>query len=151
VDRFDLNGVFLGRLISQGALDAPWGLALAPAGFSDVAGDLLVGNFGDGRIHAYDPTTGALVETLQDQVGNPIAIDGLLGLRFGNGGNGGSASTLYFTASPGAHGLFGNLVPAGASLATVPTLDPAGLVVLAILLGLSASVLLRRRARKAAR
>ena len=111
VDKYDLNGNFLGRLVSQGALDSPWGLAIAPAGFGDVGGDLLVGNFGDGLIHAYDLTTGAFKETLQDANGNPLAIDGLWGLAFGNGGNAGPTSTLYFTAGPGgeSHGLFGEL------------------------------------------
>jgi uncharacterized protein (TIGR03118 family) len=112
VDRFDLNGNFLGRLVNNGgALDAPWGLALAPAGFGDVGGSLLVGNFGDGRIHAYDPLTGALLETLLDTGGNPIVIDGLWGLRFGNGGSGGDPGTLYFTAGPEdeSRGLFGQV------------------------------------------
>ncbi len=111
VDAFDLNGNFLGRLVTGGALDSPWGLALAPAGFGDVGGDLLVGNFGDGSIHAYNPTTGALVETLTDANGNPLVIDGLWGLKFGNGGSAGPTSTLYFTAGPDgeSHGLFGEL------------------------------------------
>jgi uncharacterized protein (TIGR03118 family) len=111
VDRFDLNGTFLGRVISGGALDSPWGLALAPVGFGNLAGDLLVGNFGNGLIHAYNPVTGALVETLVDENGNPILIDGLWGLRFGNGGVGQSPTTLYFTAGPDSerHGLFGQL------------------------------------------
>jgi uncharacterized protein (TIGR03118 family) len=111
VDKFDLNGNFLGRLVSGGALNSPWGLALAPIGFGDVAGDLLVGNFGDGRINAYDPTSGALLETLMDPGANPIIIDGLWGLSFGNGVNAGSNTTLYFTAGPDgeSHGLFGDL------------------------------------------
>ena len=113
VDTYDLNGNFLGRLVTGGALDSPWGLAIAPAGFGDVGGDLLVGNFGDGTIHAYNPTTGASVETLTDAKGNPLTIDGLWGLEFGNGSGSGSASTLYFTAGPDdeSHGLFGELNP----------------------------------------
>jgi uncharacterized protein (TIGR03118 family) len=111
VDTYDLQGNFLARLVSNGALNSPWGLAIAPAGFGDVGGDLLVGNFGDGSIHAYNPTTGALVETLQDANGNPMSIDGLWGLKFGNGGAAGPTSTLYFTAGPDdeQHGLFGEL------------------------------------------
>ncbi|HEY4360848.1 MAG TPA: TIGR03118 family protein [Bryobacteraceae bacterium] len=112
VDAFDLQGNFLQRVASNGgALDSPWGLAIAPAGFGDVGGDLLVGNFGDGTIHAYDPTTGVLLETLRDAGGNPVTIDGLWGLRFGNGGSFGSPDTLYFTAGPNgeADGLFGDL------------------------------------------
>jgi uncharacterized protein (TIGR03118 family) len=112
VDTFDLNGTFLHRLVGPGGkLDSPWGLALAPAGFGDVGGDLLVGNFGNGMINAFNPSTGAFVETLQDS-GVPIVIDGLWGLRFGNGGNAGPTSTLYFTAGPDgeSHGLFGDIV-----------------------------------------
>lgn len=114
VDTYDLQGNFLGRLVSKGALNSPWGLAIAPAGFGDVGGDLLVGNFGDGSIHPYNPTTGALVETLTDAKGNPLSIDGLWGLKFGNGGAAGPATTLFFTAGPDGeqHGLFGELTPA---------------------------------------
>jgi uncharacterized protein (TIGR03118 family) len=113
VDTFDLNGNFLQRLVGPGGkLDSPWGLALAPVGFGDVGGDLLVGNFGNGMINAFNPSTGAFVETLKDTGGVPIVIDGLWGLRFGNGGNAGPTSTLYFTAGPDgeSHGLFGDIV-----------------------------------------
>ena len=111
VDTFDLQGNFLQRLVTNDALNSPWGLALAPLGFGDVGGDLLVGNFGDGTIHAYNPTTGAFVQELTDASGKPLVIDGLWGLRFGNGGSFGSPSTLYFTAGPDgeSHGLFGDL------------------------------------------
>ncbi len=134
VDKFDLNGNFLGRVVTGGALDSPWGLALSPAGFGDVAGDLLVGNFGDGTIHAYDPSTGTLIETLQDAGGNPIMIDGLWALRFGNGSGSASVTNLYFTAGPNheADGLFGDL-------ATVP--EPATWA----LAGLGAAVVLLRK------
>jgi uncharacterized protein (TIGR03118 family) len=114
VDRFDLNGNLLQRLISPGGpLNAPWGLALAPADFGEFSNDLLVGNFGDGKINAFDPTTGAFLGALTDKNGVPISIDGLWGLTFGNGGNGGDPNTLYFTAglSGEAHGLFGSLAP----------------------------------------
>jgi uncharacterized protein (TIGR03118 family) len=115
VDTFTLNGAFIKRLVDLGpsdVLDSPWGLALAPTGFGDVGGDLLVGNFGNGMINAFNPSTGAFVETLQDTGGVPIVIDGLWGLRFGNGGNAGPTSTLYFTAGPDgeSHGLFGDIV-----------------------------------------
>jgi len=111
VDRFDLNGNFLGRFASNGTLNSPWGLALAPAGFGTFAGDILVGNCGDGRINAFDPTTGAFLGQLKDTSGNPITIDGLWGLRVGNGGNGGDPNTVYFSAGPNgeADGLFGSL------------------------------------------
>lgn len=113
VDRFDLNGNLLQRLISPGgALNAPWGLALAPAGiFGEFSGDLLVGNFGDGTINAFDPTTGDFIAALTDKDGKTIVIDGLWGLIFGNGGNGGATDKLYFTAGLNgeADGLFGSL------------------------------------------
>jgi uncharacterized protein (TIGR03118 family) len=111
VDAFDLQGNFLRRLVTNGLLNSPWGLALAPVGLGNVGGDLLVGNFGDGTINAYDPTTGAFVQTLTNSSGTPLVIDGLWGLRFGNGGSFGSTDTLFFTAGPDgeSHGLFGEL------------------------------------------
>jgi uncharacterized protein (TIGR03118 family) len=113
VNAFDLQGNFLRRLVTNGALNSPWGLALAPAGFGDVGGDLLVGNFGDGTINAYNPTTGAFVQMLQTSSGAPLVIDGLWALQFGNGGTFGSPNTLFFTAGPNdeTHGLFGSLTP----------------------------------------
>ena len=113
VDAFDLNGNLLTRLISDGALNSPWGLALAPAGFPGFGGDLLVGNFGDGTINAYNPSSGAFLGTLSDGSGSPLVIDGLWALRFGNGGSAGPTDRLYFTAGPGgeSHGLFGALDP----------------------------------------
>ncbi|HWC96910.1 MAG TPA: TIGR03118 family protein [Candidatus Sulfopaludibacter sp.] len=128
VDTFDLNGNFLGRVVTGGLLDSPWGLAIAPAGFGDVGGDLLVGNFGNGRINAYNPTTGTFVETLAGAGGTALTIDGLWGLRFGNGGAAGSTQTLYFTAGPNDEqdGAFGDITsPVGS---TVP--EPATWVLL---------------------
>jgi uncharacterized protein (TIGR03118 family) len=125
VDIFNLDGGFEKRLISGGALNSPWGLAIAPDSFGPFAGDLLVGNFGDGRINVYDPSTGAWIDVLKDTNGNPIEIEGLWGLRVGNGGNGGSLKDVFFTAGIAGpngekedHGLFGALAPvpdAGAS------------------------------------
>jgi uncharacterized protein (TIGR03118 family) len=111
VDAFDSQGNFLRRVATKGQLNSPWGLALAPAGFGDVGGDLLVGNFGDGTINAYNPISGVFIQTLQDSSGMPLSIDGLWGLRFGNGGTFGSPNTLYFTAGPNgeSHGLFGEV------------------------------------------
>ena len=108
------------RLISHGVLDSPWGLAIAPPGFAGLSapgGDpvLLVGNFGDGLIHAFDATTpGPGVGQLTDPDGEPIRIDGLWALKVGNGGMGGSSNTVYFTAGPfgESHGLFGSLATA---------------------------------------
>jgi uncharacterized protein (TIGR03118 family) len=121
VDRFDLNGNFLNRLVSNGVLNSPWGLAIAPSGFGTFANDLLVGNFGDGRINVFDPATGVFLGTLKDPSGNSITIDGLWGLRVGNGGSGGDPNTVYFSAGPNdeANGLFGSLafVPEPGTLA----------------------------------
>jgi uncharacterized protein (TIGR03118 family) len=111
IDVFDLDGNFQQRLVSRGALNAPWGMVLAPAGFGDFSGQLLVGNFGDGRINAFDPTTGALKGTLSSSPGRPLSINGLWGLAFGNGATAGDATTLYYSAGPQdeEHGLFGKI------------------------------------------
>jgi uncharacterized protein (TIGR03118 family) len=116
VDEFDTNGNFIGRLISNGPLDSPWGLALAPADFGTFSNDLLVGNFGNGMINAFNPSTGVLLGDLTDASGDPIVDQGLWGLAFGNGSGSGATNTLYFTAGiPGTgnvedHGLFGDIV-----------------------------------------
>ena len=113
VDAFDLNGNMLGRVGSGGTLDSPWGLALAPASFGALAGDLLVGNFGDGTINAFNPTTDQFMGQLTE-AGKPIAIDGLWSLVTGNGGAGGDPNTIYFSAGPASqtHGLFGSIIAA---------------------------------------
>ena len=117
VDVFDLNGNLLRRLVSGGLLNSPWGVALAPGNFGAFSNSLLVGNFGDGKINAFDPTTGNFLGTMVDKNGNPIINAGLWGLQFGNGGAGGDSDKLYFTAGipgPGLledHGLFGSLQP----------------------------------------
>ncbi len=98
VDVFDPVTHTFARLVTGGKLNSPWGVALAPAGFGDLAGKLLVGNFGNGVINAYDPNTGASIATLSDAASNPLINDGLWALNFGNGGNGGDPNTLYFTA-----------------------------------------------------
>jgi uncharacterized protein (TIGR03118 family) len=125
VNVFDFTGNLLGRLVSNGPLNAPWGLALAPGNFGDFSYALLVGNFGDGTINAFDPCTGGFLGTLQDSTGANIVINGLWGLTFGNGQSAGSATTLYFTAGIAGsgnvedHGLFG-------SIATAPVPPPSG-------------------------
>jgi uncharacterized protein (TIGR03118 family) len=115
VDVYDFDGVFVKRLISPGgALNAPWAMVLTPPTFGTFGGDLLVGNFGDGAIHAYDASTGALVGTVQDSLGNPLSIDGLWGLSFGRAVSGVDvANRLYFAAGleDETHGLFGYLTP----------------------------------------
>jgi uncharacterized protein (TIGR03118 family) len=119
VDVFDLNGNFERRLISRGRLNAPWAMVVAPSGFGDFSGALLVGNFGDGRINAYEPATGTFRGTLSRSRGHPIEIDGLWGLAVGNGVTAGNAATLYYAAGPEdeARGLFGKITanPAGTS------------------------------------
>lgn len=111
IDAFDTDGNFLRRVVSQGVLNSPWGMALAPANFGQFSNDLLVGNFGDGKIHAFNPDTGALVGTLSTGAGHAIVIDGLWGLSFGNGVSAGDSNTLYFTAGPNdeSNGLFGKI------------------------------------------
>jgi uncharacterized protein (TIGR03118 family) len=113
VDVFTPGGELERRLIRHGALDSPWGLAIAPAGWGEFAGDLLVGNFGDGRINAYSLQSGRLRGSLTDSQGQAISIDGLWGLRFGNGSAGASTNALYFAAGikGEADGLFGTLTP----------------------------------------
>ena len=111
VDVYDMSGVLKTRLVSRGALNVPWGMTLAPANnFGAFSGMLLVGNNGDGKINAYDPTTGASQGAMQDPSGAPIVIDELWGLRTGNGASGGDANAVYFAAGPGdeQHGLFGS-------------------------------------------
>jgi uncharacterized protein (TIGR03118 family) len=114
VDVYDTSGNLVTRLISRGDLNSPWGVAIAPTGFGAFSGDLLVGNFGDGAIHAYDPMTGAPKGQLMNTDGNPIVINGLWALRFGNG-TFGSESSLVFTAgiADESHGLLGEITPAG--------------------------------------
>jgi uncharacterized protein (TIGR03118 family) len=123
VDAYDTSGNLIRRVASAGELNSPWGLALAPADFGRFSGDLLVGNFGDGRIHAFDPTqltSGGEFEAvglLHSAAGRPVQIDGLWSLQFGHGTSASSANglttTLFFTAGPAEeeHGLFGSLIP----------------------------------------
>ncbi|HEV2650970.1 MAG TPA: TIGR03118 family protein [Rhizomicrobium sp.] len=109
VDEFDTNGNFIARIASGGALDAPWGLALAPASFGDLAGDLLVGNFGNGTIEAIDLATNTSDGLLTDRTGQTLVIDGLWALTPGNDGSAGSSKAIYFSAGPNgeSNGLFG--------------------------------------------
>lgn len=113
VDTFDLSGHMLARFASRGHLNAPWGVVRAPTSFGQFAGDILIGNFGDGQINAFDPATGAFLGKVVNTLGQVIEIDGLWTLRVGNGKNGGDANAIYFTAGPNGEtdGLFGNLVP----------------------------------------
>ena len=114
VDVYDTAGNLLARVAQHGQLNAPWGLAIAPDSFGRFAGDLLVGNFGDGQINAYEELGNghfAHRGELRDESGKSLSIDGLWALEVGQGGNNGPAGTLFFTAGPDdeTHGLFGQI------------------------------------------
>ena len=110
VDVYTHYGSFIERLASHGVLDAPWGVAIAPANFGTFANDLLVGNFGNGRINAFNPQTGHFIGPVTNSSGKPVVIDGLWALLVGNTAIGGADSVL-FTAGPDneTHGLVGKL------------------------------------------
>ncbi|HYU65386.1 MAG TPA: TIGR03118 family protein [Jatrophihabitantaceae bacterium] len=110
IDVFTDSGAFIERLVSHSVLNSPWGMTIAPANFGQFSGDLLVGNFGDGRIHAFDPNTGEVLGTLRGTSGKPLAIDGLWALIVGDPVIGGTDAVL-FSAGPDdeTHGLFGVL------------------------------------------
>jgi hypothetical protein len=120
VNFFVLNVTFVKRAISQGNLNAPWGMALAPSGFGSLGGDLLVGNFGDGVINAYDPVSFALKGQVTDSKGAPITNSGLWEIVFGVGNaigtpaTSGDPNTLYFAAGINNErgGLFGSITVA---------------------------------------
>jgi len=132
------------RLISRGDLNSPWGIAIAPANFGEYSNDLLVGNFGDGEIHAFDPMTGAPIGVLEGPNGQPLHIPGLWDITIGNGGPGVIANAIYFTAGLPLFdmpdlgleqaGLFGDLTVAA---------EPGSLAILAT--GLTGMMWLRRR------
>jgi uncharacterized protein (TIGR03118 family) len=111
VSLFNLDGSFVRRVASAGTLNAPWGMAIAPATFGTLGGDLLVGNFGDGRITAFDATTGALKGQLSGANGTPFTISGLWAMTFGNDASAGKSTQLYVTSGPQAetHGLFATI------------------------------------------
>lgn len=111
VDIYSTSGQLVKRLISHGHLNSPWGLALAPGDFGPLSHKLLVGNFGDGRINAYDLSSGQFAGQLRSRPGRPIQIDGLWALSFGNDANAGLHNELFFTAglNDEADGLFGKL------------------------------------------
>ena len=111
VSIFDLNGNFVKRFAQRGRMNAPWGIAIAPSTFGTFSNDILVGNLGDGKITAFDPTTGAAVGQLSNAANVPLKIPGLWALTFGNGGQGGLTNVLYFTAGPNfyQHGWLGTI------------------------------------------
>ena len=121
---FDGEGHLLHVWQDKGKLNYPWGIALAPANFGEYGGCLLIGNFGDGTLVAFDPRTREAIDQVRDAQGKPVVIDGLWGLQFGNGASLGEADDLYFAAGPNKEtdGLFGKLeavaavaLPAGAT------------------------------------
>ncbi len=134
VSEFDANGNFVKRLISGGQLDAPWGITLAPSGFGKFGGDLLVGNFGNGEINAFNPSNGSYLGTLANAQGNPFVNDSLWSLSFRTA-SGFNPDSLYFTAGINGEkdGLFGSITP---------TPEPATFAVAG--LGLLALVALKR-------
>ena len=132
---FDLTGTLIQNLVAQGPLNSPWGMAIAPATFGDFGGAFLVGNFGDGKINAFNATTGASLGVLKDVEGNPIVIPGLWSTNFGNTGKAVDTNTLYFTAGIGggpnndpiqSHGLLGS-IQAAPSFTSAGVINSAGL------------------------
>jgi uncharacterized protein (TIGR03118 family) len=120
VDEYNADGALIGRVATHGQLNSPWGLALAPASFGRFGGDLLVGNFGDGQITAFERQSNGMFEPrgqLRSASGGILTIDGLWALQFGKGAlaNNGPTDTLFFTAGPDdeSHGLFGTIRAAG--------------------------------------
>ncbi|MBB5405128.1 TIGR03118 family protein [Paraburkholderia youngii] len=115
VDVFDTDGHLLRRFASRGTLDSPWGITRASFAFGRFSGKILIGNFGDGRINVFD-NDGGFVDQLENEFGNPLAIDGLWTLTLGGGRNS-SPDTLYFSAGPNkeTNGLFGIIAPASGS------------------------------------
>jgi uncharacterized protein (TIGR03118 family) len=111
VDIYDTNGKLVKQLVAAGALNAPWGLALAPSDFGTLSGALLVGNFGDGNINAYDPAAGTFIGTVMDSSGKAIATPGLWGIAFGNDANNQPHNTLFFAAGTNneANGSYGRI------------------------------------------
>ena len=111
---FDANGVLIAHVASRGKLNAPWGIALAPADFGKFSNHLLVGNFGDGTINAYDPKNFTFAGQLRTAKGQVLRVDGLWGIAFGNGFRGQPTNTLFFAAGPNdeSNGLYGSIVPA---------------------------------------
>lgn len=129
VDIYDTAGKLIKHLVAAGALNAPWGMALAPADFGTFSNALLVGNFGDGKINAYDPAGGNLLGTVSNAQGAPLASPGLWGIAFGNDADNQPHNTLFFAAGPNdeANGAYGR-IDLGA---TPPVLNAPPVVTLA--------------------
>jgi uncharacterized protein (TIGR03118 family) len=113
VNEFDANGHLLRRFVTRGRLNAPWGIALAPATFGEFANNVLIGNFGDGAINAYDAATGEFKGQLRGTDHRALRLDGLWGMAFGNNRNNQPPGTLFFAAGPDdeTHGVYGSITP----------------------------------------
>ena len=110
IDIYTTDGFLVKRLASRGALDSPWGLAIAPTSFGRFAGNLLVGNFGNGEINVFDPFSGHNVGQLEDSHNKPITIDGLWGLKVGTATTGGTQTVLFSAGINGeSDGLLGSI------------------------------------------
>ncbi|MFF3437452.1 TIGR03118 family protein [Streptosporangium sp. NPDC002721] len=122
VSQFNGSGRFVGRFAARGALNAPWAMTLAPKGFGAHSGALLVGNFGDGRINAYNPRNGRPLGPLRTSDGRAITLGGLWDLEPGTETVGGT-NALWFSAGSdgGTHGLLGVIRPSGAATSNSPT------------------------------
>jgi len=114
VDVFDADGFLIERLATGGKLNAPWGMAIAPADFGKFSGMFLVGNFGDGTINAFDTKNNTFAGQLRTGSGQALVIDGLWGIAFGNNFRAQPANTLFFAAGPNGEsdGLYGTILPA---------------------------------------
>jgi uncharacterized protein (TIGR03118 family) len=115
---YSQSGDVVARLEHGAWLNSPWGIAVAPADFGSFSHAVLIGNFGDGSIAAFNPVTGGFMGNVLNPDGSTLKIDGLWGLSFGNGGSSGPGNTLFFTAGPNreSDGLFGTLTPIPAEL-----------------------------------
>jgi len=141
---YDRDGKMVQDYTAQGLLNNPWGMVIAPDNFAEFSGALLVANFGDGTIAAFDVDTGAELGYLRDPDGNIISIDGIWGLTFGNGWSLGDADSLYFTAGPDEErdGILGRL-----NVAAAPVPEPQTYALMLAGLGL-VGFMARRRAAK---
>jgi uncharacterized protein (TIGR03118 family) len=141
VSLFDANGNFVRRVISQGQLNSPWGVAMASANFGQFSNDLLVGNFGDGTINAFDPATGNFLGALKDANGNTLVNGSLWDLVFDPTGQTGAKDTLYFTAGlvNEGDGLFGSVTVGKTQPATASFSIAAASQALTVMKGQSVS------------
>jgi uncharacterized protein (TIGR03118 family) len=144
VSLFDANGNFVRRVISQGSLNSPWGLVTASANFGQFSNDLLVGNFGDGKINAFDPATGNLIGTVNDANGNPLVNGSLWELVFDPTGQTGAKDTLYFSSGlvNEGDGLFGAIAVAKTQPTTASFSIATAAPTLTVVKGQSASTML---------